>query len=241
MRGMDPRSWSIDATLNDKLLKFPHLTLPRDKQKLYEPSDILSEVKSVKVDPQFSALFYYDTSSGVNPNVAKLSLSLQNKWTDRAVRYKQINDVLFPRFSYFVSFICEITSASNHPSFDNEVHHRSNEPKHMYKTKLISSKTGIQPDEEGNIRLFCPLHPNTLSHTLDECLSFLKKSYEEQKIYLKQNIFCFRCCRSNSHIKRNKCGSTYHCSAVTRLRSLTVVIMFKAGRVNRDFSVYDAV
>jgi hypothetical protein len=50
----------------------------------------------------------------------------------------------------------------------------------------------------------------------------MKRTFEERKDYLKQNKICFSCCRSSNHIKRkckvrlkcNKCGSTYHCTAM---------------------------
>ena len=41
----------IDSILKEKIQKFPRVTLPKDKQKIYELSDILSEIESVKSDP----------------------------------------------------------------------------------------------------------------------------------------------------------------------------------------------
>lgn len=54
----------------------------KDYKKLYELTDILAEIHSIKEDDQYHdtcILAYYDTSSGVIPIVRKLHHSLQEK------------------------------------------------------------------------------------------------------------------------------------------------------------------
>ncbi|KAK3108867.1 hypothetical protein FSP39_017555 [Pinctada imbricata] len=96
----------IDATLRERLQNFPRITLPKDKQRLYELVDILAEVQSIKSDTRYAAMLsYYDTSSGVNPILAKFPPHIQNKWMDRAVRYKDTNRVTFPPFTDLSKFV----------------------------------------------------------------------------------------------------------------------------------------
>lgn len=56
----------IDYSLHKQLANFPKLG-PKDTKKLYDLSDLLSEIESVKDDPLYcSLLSYYDSSAGIN-------------------------------------------------------------------------------------------------------------------------------------------------------------------------------
>ena len=95
----------VEAALKNKLTNFPKLTM-KDSQRLYDLADILSEVESAMENPLYKPLLsYYDTSSGINPIVAKLSYQLHEKWTNRAVSHKNQNKVSFPPFTVFA--VCE--------------------------------------------------------------------------------------------------------------------------------------
>ena len=86
----------VEDALKCKLTNFPKLTV-KDHQKLYELADILSEIESAKEDPKLAPLLsYYDTSSGIRPIILKLPYQLQEKWTTRAVNYKEKHKVTFP-------------------------------------------------------------------------------------------------------------------------------------------------
>lgn len=62
----------IEEALKQKLDRFPMLS-NKDYEKLYELTDILAEIQSIKEDDQYHDLLaYYDTSSGVVPIVRKL-------------------------------------------------------------------------------------------------------------------------------------------------------------------------
>ncbi|CAC5357217.1 unnamed protein product [Mytilus coruscus] len=75
----------IESALQKKLQAFPKITY-KDKKKLFELSDVLSEIRSVKEKQEYAALLaYFDTSVGVNPTIVKLPINLQTKWRDRAV------------------------------------------------------------------------------------------------------------------------------------------------------------
>lgn len=63
----------IEASLKTKLTDFPKLT-NKDNKRLYELSDILSEIEYIKEKPQLKNLLaYFDSSSGIRPIVSKLS------------------------------------------------------------------------------------------------------------------------------------------------------------------------
>lgn len=66
----------IEETLKRKVDR-PKL-FNKDYKKLYELSDSLAEMQSIKEDDQYNYIFaYYDTSSGVIPIVKKLPYSYQ--------------------------------------------------------------------------------------------------------------------------------------------------------------------
>ena len=70
----------------------------------------------MKENPKYAALLsYFDTSAGVIPIVRKLPASIQGKWTTRASKYKQDKNVAFPPFTFFVSFIGEMSKMLNDP------------------------------------------------------------------------------------------------------------------------------
>lgn len=107
----------VEAALKRKLDNFPKLT-NKDGKRLYEISDILSEIESTMETEQYQDLLsYFNTSSGMNPIVNKLPYNLQEKWTSCAIRYKKTYAVSFPPFSCFSNFIRDISKVKNDPGF----------------------------------------------------------------------------------------------------------------------------
>lgn len=213
----------VEASIRSKLLSFPKLG-NKDHQKLYDLSDILMEMQFLKEDPKYSAMLaYLDSSSGIRPIISKLPYSLQEKWTNRAVKYKKEHDAVFPPFEVFVDFIKDISKVKNDPGFNYEPDTNSTDrfpaPKQTSYTKnrVNVRKTGIDmtvPLEH------CIIHKT--KHSLDDCRGFRSKSLEERKRLLKLNNICFKCCASNTHKSRDcsasvsckECGSKYHTTAL---------------------------
>ncbi|XP_014677582.1 PREDICTED: uncharacterized protein LOC106817433 [Priapulus caudatus] len=107
----------IESSLRRKLDSFPKLTI-KEPKKLYELSDIVSEIESIKEDPRYQSLLgYFDSSSGVTPIANKLPYNMQEKWTTSAVRYIERNQVIYPPFSHFAQFLREQSKIRNNPSF----------------------------------------------------------------------------------------------------------------------------
>ena len=135
----------MEASLKKKLENFPKLS-NKDHKRLYELSDILSEIQSIKVKPKFQNLLaYFDSSAGVKPVVAKLPYGLQEKWTTRAARYKTQHDVAFPPFTEFCAFIEEMSQIKNDPGFCIE-----QEP--YQKPKGTATRTNYNTNPRVNVR-----------------------------------------------------------------------------------------
>ena len=107
----------IEASVKKRLEDFPKLT-NKDNKRLFDLSDILSQIESLKESSLYRSLFsYFDTSSGVNPIVGKLPYSLQEKWTTKAMNYKSSHNVPYPPFTFFVKFVEDMAKMKNDPSF----------------------------------------------------------------------------------------------------------------------------
>ncbi|KAK3096719.1 hypothetical protein FSP39_002652 [Pinctada imbricata] len=206
----------IESALKKKLDAFPRLS-DKDSHKLYELSDILSEIESSKENQKYSTLLsYFDSSTGVIPIVRKLPFSLQGKWTNRAAKYKKENMVSFPPFSFFVEFVKDMSKIVNDPSFKYDTGHNQSfrrnretppQPKITVRKSEIAEDKGdrdaVDPEKT------CPLH-NSVKHPLSKCKAFKSSSLQDRKCLLKQNAICFRCCKSTDHIARN-CKETIVC------------------------------
>ncbi|XP_052069035.1 uncharacterized protein LOC127708232 [Mytilus californianus] len=217
----------LEASLMSKLAKFPTLT-NKDNARLYELSDILSEIQYHKENPKLGCLLaYFDSSSGINPIVEKLPYGLQEKWITRATRYKSKYEVAFPPFTEFSAFIREISKTKNDPGFifgsKATPNTKGAAPRFTShpKTKVGAHKTAVeQQSRDASKQGLCILH-NT-KHSLNECRAFRAKSIEERKGLLKQNNVCYKCCDSTTHRSREcnarisckECGSKQHTTAL---------------------------
>jgi hypothetical protein len=218
----------VEAALRKKLADFPKLP-PRDYMRLYELSDILSEIESVKEDPRYSTLLsYFDSSIGINPVVAKLPFNIQNKWMDRAIKYKRQHIVTYPPFTCFVEFVRDMSKYMNDPSFVLEVPRQQREdvktsPQGFPSNGHVSAKkTDVGPgvDSKADATTLCPIHETR--HSLNDCNAFRLKALDERRQILRDNNLCYRCCESDTHIARNciakrtckECGSSRHATAL---------------------------
>ena len=103
--------------MKKKLAAFPKITNP-DRKKLYELSDLLSEVDTAMQNPAFkTVLSYFNSSTGVNPIIQKLPHHIQGKWTERATKYMRTNAVTYPPFSVLHDFVHQQSSMLNNPCF----------------------------------------------------------------------------------------------------------------------------
>lgn len=203
----------VEKSTQMKVTNFAKITA-NNYHRLYELTDILSEIESLKVDPQYSVLLsYYDSSVGVNPIVSKLPYHLQNKWANRAMKYKLSHRVCYPPFEYFVDFVKQMCSLHNDPSFVFD----SPSNKTVKNVQITTKKTDID-----TIKWKCLLHPESKSHSLETCREFRKMQIEDRRQYLKDNKICFRCCGSDQHMIRDckvdisceECGSKKHVTAL---------------------------
>ncbi|CAC5374711.1 unnamed protein product [Mytilus coruscus] len=69
----------VESALKMMLSVVPKITY-KDKNKLFELSDVLAEIRAVKEKPEYSVLLsFYDPAVGVNPTILKLPAGLQSK------------------------------------------------------------------------------------------------------------------------------------------------------------------
>lgn len=217
----------VEVALKKKLNSVPKMTV-KDRGKMYELSDILSEISAVKERPEYAGLLsFYDTSMGINPTVTKLPPNLQNKWRDRAAMYKRIHSVLFPPFTYFCDFVHDMAEVFNDPSFDFDIN--TNTYSHgppVRNTRVSVAKTTVgSTNGTEDDRVLCIIHKT--NHTLDECRVFRHKPFEERKTLLKQNGICFRCCAAK-HLRRN-CHAKIRCSECGEMTHATAMHIFRTS------------
>ena len=176
----------IESVLKSRLTNFPRLS-NRDNIRLYELSDILSEILCVKNQDEYNSLLAYFDSSAVKPVFEKLPYSLHEKWTTRAARYKTQHKTSFPPFSCFVNFVAEMSPVKNDPSFIYTNNSSSTIETRNTKTTVVARKTEVssQYKEIDSPTAFnCANHGT--SHRLSKCREFISKSLEARKVLLRQ-------------------------------------------------------
>ena len=201
----------VESAIKRKLVKFPKLG-NKDNAKLYELFDIVSEIEALKRNPTYSTLLaYFDSSSGVNPIIAKLPHNIQEKWTTEATNFKRRTRLPYPTFPVFVEFLETITKMRNDPSLQFDVSLDSNKgeqqkvykgrrpslrnkaPVTVFKTQLRNSS----PQKSNSLTSTgCPIH-ESMKHTLNECRQFRARPIEERRTFIKENGYCFRCCETH--------------------------------------------
>ena len=155
--------------------------------------------------------------------MAKLPYQLHDKWTTKAVNYKNQHKVSFPLFTVFAQFVREMSKITNDPDFTYEIPSENqtrqlgipNAQRHRpafqnqrplvaaRKTELDQTSVPIQTGPE-----LCPLHKT--KHSLNRCKALKAKPLQERRTFLKDNKICFKCWESDQHIGRN-CKATVNC------------------------------
>lgn len=227
----------IEQSIRLRIMNFPKLTTSsKDSKMLYELSDLLSEIESLKENSLYASMFsYYDSSTGVKPIVSKLPHGMQERWTVQASTYKTMHEVAFPPFSYFVQFIRTQCKMRNDPSFSNDsmsasdtvrfqaakrtgVNTRSMRTDVKSFRNEASDLDQINPDQTSVIR--CPIH--RAKHSLIDCRSFRSKSVSERKKFVKDNRLCFRCLETTAH-KASDCKKQVKCDMCKSDRHVTLL------------------
>lgn len=211
----------IEHCLKSKITRFPKLT-NNDHEKLYELSDILSEIQSVMEDPKYATLFsVYDSSSGVNTVVNKLPYSLQNNWISHAAKYKRDHNVPYPPFTVFANFIREMSRIRNDPAFlfESDTVKKNRQPLRT-KTHVFNMKTDVKDNLESSVDKRCPIHNS--NHSLLDCHAFAAKPWDERRAFLKKMGLCYKCISTTEHLT-GKCPVKVKCEKCGRMNHLTVM------------------
>ncbi|KAK3088225.1 hypothetical protein FSP39_016350 [Pinctada imbricata] len=205
----------LESSIKKRLDSFPKLNV-KDVKKLYELSDLVSEIECLKGQSNLCALFsYFDSSTGVNHIVSKLPYYLQQKWTTYAVKYMEDRGVVYPPFAVFAKFLQEQSRIRNNPSFIYDSTHFSGKkdqsPVSGIQKQLIVKKTGLKSTaSSGDDKVVkCPLHHT--AHSINKCRAFLAKTFADRIKYLREKNICLRCCESDSHWKKD-CTTQIKCT-----------------------------
>ncbi|XP_053386674.1 uncharacterized protein LOC123538141 [Mercenaria mercenaria] len=227
----------VAESLRRRLESFPKVTLT-ERQKLYELSDLLSEIASVKDNERYKmSLSYFDSALGVNNAVCKLPVFIQNKWVDHASSYKVQHNVMYPPFHVFVEFVKKMAVRQNDPSFriqsnDSQKGDSTVHVKQMYKVKSVNTrKTNLETSQRFETKnLKCVIHGDESKHKLKHCRTFQAKSIPEKKEIVQKNGICFKCL-NGKHLAKDckesvsceKCNSSRHCTTfhIDRPEALT--------------------
>lgn len=212
----------IERSLKTKLNSFPPIT-NKELHRLYDLSDVLEEILSLKRDERYEPLLaYYDASVGVNPIVMKLPYNLQEKWTNTAVKYTNEHNAVYPPFHVFVRFVQEQSRIKNNPSFmynssltsTNKITSPRNTTSNKAE-RVLTRKTSVSETLSSDIENLCPIHRS--NHSLEHCRAFRAKPLDQKRKILKDNNMCFKCLSKThkqhectSDVKCAECGSSYH-------------------------------
>ena len=186
----------VEAALKIRLANFPKLTI-KDSRKLYELSDIVSEIEATMEDERYQSLLaYYNSSSGVIPIVNKLPYSLQE--------------------TLFAEFLRRISKIRNDPSFayNQAPSNIDTSNQQQEKTKVSSRKTEVSQDtstskQTVDVETHCPMH--TTKHPLNQCRSFRRIPLHERKELIRKYGMCYRFCASKAH-RANSCTEAQPCT-----------------------------
>lgn len=210
----------IESSLRSQLENFRQIG-SSENSRLYDLLNILIKIESLKTNPQFATnLAYYDSSSGVNPIISKLPYSLQEKWITRASAHKRTNQVPFPPFSFFVTFLKEMCAIRNDPAF---VYSRPAVPANKnrpVRTPMVQSRKSEVTDPGRVDPNRCPYHK--ADHSIHDCYGFRAKPLTERKNFLQSRNICTRCCLSTQHLPKDCqvriqckiCGYSNHATAL---------------------------
>ncbi|XP_033755669.1 uncharacterized protein LOC117338425 [Pecten maximus] len=184
----------VESALKKKLNNFPKLAT-KDHSKLYELSDILSEIESAMDDLKYRDLLsYFNTTSGINPVVSKLPFNIQEKWTNHAVRYQKLCNVVFPPFSVFADFVRDISRIKNNPGFmyDNTMV-KDNGPSKQVKSS--SAASGQQQHRKGRATVMktdvSPQHKATVDNSTRSSTDISSKQHRDNNsTFVKEDKFC---------------------------------------------------
>ncbi|XP_031755219.1 uncharacterized protein LOC116409808 [Xenopus tropicalis] len=227
----------IEKSLWDRIDNFGNIFERDCSKKLREFSDLVIELLAAKNEGCFLGLGNLDSARGIEDLVKKLPDSLKRKWASHGTKYKEIHNVLFPPFSYFVQCISQQAKMYNDPGFAQTFQTFGDNKPEKYRYKNTPQRSSIRVHKTevsqatGNSSAFtdaktmdltkgCPIHHKP--HPLYKCRGFRSKSLDERKTFLKQNNICYRCYASNAHLAKDcdkpvsctECNSDRHVSAL---------------------------
>lgn len=157
----------------------------------------MSEIQCLREDSNYATVFsFFDTSTGVNTIIAKLPQFLQNKWVDRATRYKNSSSVTL--FTFHKVHRPDQWDGINigRPLFHVWSHTGHWRTETGTKTKTMFRNNGENRCKTGQdvwiqIESLVPYTPQVVHSCVTKLQRIFVKKFSDEKKGLR---VCFRCC-----------------------------------------------
>ena len=222
------RRFGSPAVITNTLLERMHETAAfsdNENLKLQEFADLCADIESQIA--YLPGLAYLNFPNAIQPIVEKLPPSLRGKWKKEIANHYEKNAGAYPGFMVFSKVVQNQAKIKNNPN----VHigakltpvltltpSRGALNGRALNTNTRPADNGLQspPEREETTVKRCPFHERT-GHSLEECIAFRAKTFEEKNEWIWNNRLCFRCFSGDhqahnckQQIKCNTCGDNRH-------------------------------
>ena len=222
------RRFGSPAVITNTLLERMHETAAfsdNENLKLQEFADLCADIESQIA--YLPGLAYLNFPNAIQPIVEKLPPSLRGKWEKEIANHYEKNAGAYPGFMVFSKVVQNQAKIKNNPN----VHigakltpvltltpSRGALNGRALNTNTRPADNGLQspPEREETAVKRCPFHERT-GHSLEECIAFRAKTFEEKNEWIWNNRLCFRCFSGDhqahnckQQIKCNTCGDNRH-------------------------------
>lgn len=210
------RRYENPATITNTLLERMHKTAvfsDDENIKLQESADLCADVESqIAYLPGLACLNF---PNAIQPIVEKLPSSLRKRWEKKIARHYEENAGTYPGFVVFSKVVQNQAKIKNNPN----VHIGAKlMPVLTLTTNTLPANNDLQSPSRGkqNTVKRCLFHERA-GHSLEECIAFRAKTFDEKTEWIANNRLCYRCFSRDhqahacqSPVKCSTCGDTRH-------------------------------
>ncbi|XP_078380254.1 uncharacterized protein LOC144663213 [Oculina patagonica] len=214
------RRFGNPATITNTLLERMHKTAAfsdDENIKLQEFADLCADVESqIAYLPGLACLNF---PNAIQPIVEKLPSSLRKRWEKEIAMHYEENAGAYPGFVVFSKVVQNQAKIKNNPN----VHIGAKlMPILTLATNTLPTNNDLQSPSRGkeNTVKRCPFHERA-GHSLEECMAFRAKTFDEKTEWISNNRLCYRCF-SRDH-QAHACQSPVKCSACGDSRHPTLL------------------
>ena len=134
------------------------------------------------------SLRHYSSPEGMRVIWSKMPDSFRRKW--KVFYSTQLERGLSITFEDLLENIKRFIRVNSNPMFRKDINRGG--PRVLL-TQADGSNDQTEREPESQSVLTCSLHPNSNSHTLLECTTFINMTYEDRRKHAIENRLCFNC------------------------------------------------